>query len=238
MGNAKLRTFGRSDPHPALDLPADVVHIAAMRQPKSLNLQRDDTARESSRHRRGRFCGQSCRLGPARPGRRGGGVRQPPPGPSRGASRRRRLVEADLADEPPWTPCWPDGTWDGVLHFAALSLVGREHAATVPLPDGERRSRHPADRRLRPPRRRPLHPVFHRRPVRQPRNHADHRGRADRSRLALRREQADDRARPVLGRPHPRPALRLPALLQRRRRRPGRPVGRGPSAGDATSSRW
>ncbi len=35
-----------------------------------------------------------------------------------------RLVEADLADEAALDAVLADGSWDGVLHFAALSLVG------------------------------------------------------------------------------------------------------------------
>ena len=35
-----------------------------------------------------------------------------------------RLVEADLGDEPALDAVLADGPWDGVLHFAALSLVG------------------------------------------------------------------------------------------------------------------
>ncbi len=35
-----------------------------------------------------------------------------------------RLIEADLADEAALDAVLADGSWDGVLHFAALSLVG------------------------------------------------------------------------------------------------------------------
>ena len=55
--------------------------------------------------------------------------------------------------------------------------------------------------------------------------HADRRGRAARPVERLWREQADGGARPRLGGPGARAALAPPALLQRRRGRPERPVG-------------
>lgn len=41
---------------------------------------------------------------------------------------RVRLIEADLADAPVVDAALGDGPWDGVLHFAALSLVGESMA--------------------------------------------------------------------------------------------------------------
>ena len=115
---------------------------------------------------------------------------------------------------------------------------GREHAAAVPLSDRQRRQRHASDRGLRAPRHHALRAVLDRGAVRHAEDRADSGRRADRSGIALRRQQVVPRTHAALGRARARAALRVVALLQRRRRGSGGTLWRGPSAGDASRSRW
>ena len=112
-----------------------------------------------------------------------------------------------------------DGPWDAVFHFASLSLVGE----SMRLPfryltengmNGirliEACVRHGVGRFVLSS----TANLFG-----TPEEMPDPGDGADRSRLALWREQVDDRARPAVGRSGAWAALGLPALFQRGRRR-------------------
>ena len=139
-----------------------------------------------------------------------------------------RLEVADLADRAAVDAVLADGPWDAVFHFASLSLVGE----SMRLPfryltengmNGirliEACVRHGVGRFVLSS----TANLFG-----TPEEMPDPRDGADRSRLALWREQVDDRARPAVGRTGAWTALGLPALFQRGRRRSRRPAGRGP----------
>ena len=115
---------------------------------------------------------------------------------------------------------------------------GREHAAAVPLPDRQRRQRHAPDRGLRAARRHALRAVLDRGAVRHAEDRADPRRRAARSGIALWRQQVVPRTHAALGGARARAALRVAALLQRRRRRSGRDVTARIIGRRRISSRW
>ena len=143
------------------------------------------------------------------------------------------LVVGDAGDPALLAALLRDRNWDAVLHFAALSQVGESMAEPLRYLDenvgvGLRLIRACVAHRVR-------HFVLS--------STAALFGRSAALPIAedapidpgspVRREQAVPGAGAVLGGSHPRSAQRLPALFQRRRRRPRRTARRGPPAGDA-----
>ena len=134
------------------------------------------------------------------------------------------FVEADLLD-PDALPAALAG-FDGVVHFAALSLVGESVefperywrgnvVGALNLLDAMRASGRQAARLL-----------LDRRDLRRARRRPDHRGHADRAGQRVRQLEARDRPDAHRRGARARPGGGLAALLQRRRRERG--AGRGP----------
>ena len=84
-----------------------------------------------------------------------------------------RLVVADLADRAAVDAVLAEGPWDAVFHFASLSLVGESMRLPFRYLVENGMQRHPADRRLRAPRRGAVRAVLDRRAVRHAGGDAD-----------------------------------------------------------------